>query len=203
MATGRKPRTEGLGLETLGITLEKNGAIPVDDHFRVVSGSLTDGQSVALQSSADIYAIGDVNGRQMLAHAAEMQAVHAVNHIIGKQDAIRFDVMPAAIFTDPEAACVGPTEDQLKADGISYECRKAFWRANGKALAMDETEGMLKLFSADDGRLLGCHAFGAHAADIVQEVSVLMCRDTTISQLRDMVHIHPTLGEILFSAVSD
>ncbi len=203
MATGRKPRTEGLGLETLGITLEKNGAIPVDDHFRVVSGSLTDGQSVALQSSADIYAIGDVNGRQMLAHAAEMQAVHAVNQIIGKQDAIRFDVMPAAIFTDPEAACVGPTEDQLKADGISYECRKAFWRANGKALAMDETEGMLKLFSADDGRLLGCHAFGAHAADIVQEVSVLMCRDTTISQLRDMVHIHPTLGEILFSAVSD
>ena len=203
MATGRKPRTEGLGLETLGITLEKNGAIPVDDHFRVVSGSLTDGQSVALQSSADIYAIGDVNGRQMLAHAAEMQAVHAVNHIIGKQDAIRFDVMPAAIFTDPEAACVGPTEDQLKADGISYECRKAFWRANGKALAMDETEGMLKLFSADDGRLLGCHAFGAHAADIVQEVSVLMCRDTTINQLRDMVHIHPTLGEILFSAVSD
>ena len=169
----------------------------------VVSGSLTDGQSVALQSPADIYAIGDVNGRQMLAHAAEMQAVHAVNQIIGKQDAIRFDVMPAAIFTDPEAACVGPTEDQLKADGISYECRKAFWRANGKALAMDETEGMLKLFSADDGRLLGCHAFGAHAADIVQEVSVLMCRDTTISQLRDMVHIHPTLGEILFSAVSD
>jgi dihydrolipoamide dehydrogenase len=98
---------------------------------------------------------------------------------------------------------VGPTEDQLKADGISYECRKAFWRANGKALAMDETEGMLKLFSADDGRLLGCHAFGAHAADIVQEVSVLMCRDTTIGQLRDMVHIHPTLGEILLSAVGD
>ena len=195
MATGRKPRTEGLGLETLGITLEKNGAIPVDDHFKV--STTPDGYP------SGIYAIGDVNGRQMLAHAAEMQAVHAVNHIIGKQDAIRFDIMPAAIFTDPEAACVGPTEDHLKADGISYECRKAFWRANGKALAMDETEGMLKLFSADDGRLLGCHAFGAHAADIVQEVSVLMCRDTTISQLRDMVHIHPTLGEILFSAVSD
>jgi dihydrolipoamide dehydrogenase len=192
MATGRKPRTEGLNLEALGITLEKNGAIPVDDHFHVVSGS-----------SADIYAIGDVNGRQMLAHAAEMQAVHAVNHIIGKQDAIRFDIMPAAIFTDPEAACVGPTEDQLKATGVSYECRKAFWRANGKAMAMDETEGMLKLFSAVDGRILGCHAFGAHAADIVQEVSVLMCRDTTIAQLRDMVHIHPTLGEILYTAIAD
>ena len=192
MATGRKPRTEGLNLEALGITLEKNGAIPVDDHFHVVSGS-----------SADIYAIGDVNGRQMLAHAAEMQAVHVVNHILGKSDAIRFDIMRAAIFTDPEAACVGPTEDQLKATGVSYECRKAFWRANGKAMAMDETEGMLKLFSAVDGRILGCHAFGAHAADIVQEVSVLMCRDTTIAQLRDMVHIHPTLGEILYTAIAD
>jgi dihydrolipoamide dehydrogenase len=82
-----------------------------------------------------------------------------------------------------------------------YTCHKAFWRANGKALTMNETEGMLKLFSAADGRILGCHAYGAHSADIVQEVSVLMCRDTTIQQLRDMVHIHPTLSEILLSAV--
>ena len=117
--------------------------------------------------------------------------------------------MPAAIFTEPEAACVGPTEDQLKEQGIPYECHKAFWRANGKALAMGETEGMLKLFitppsqggDGGESRILGCHAFGAHAADIVQEVSVLMCRDTTVAQLRDMVHIHPTLGEILVSAV--
>lgn len=158
---------------------------------------------------AGLYAIGDANGRQMLAHAAEMQAVHAVNHILGKTDAIRFDIMPAAIFTEPEAACVGPTEDQLKEQGIPYECHKAFWRANGKALAMGETEGMLKLFitppsqggDGGESRILGCHAFGAHAADIVQEVSVLMCRDTTVAQLRDMVHIHPTLGEILVSAV--
>ena len=195
MATGRKPRTEGLGLETLGITLEKNGAIPVDENFGVATAPAG--------FPAGIYAIGDVNGRQMLAHAAEMQAVRAVNHILGKTDNIRFDIMPAAIFTAPEAACVGPTEDQLKEQGTQYECHKAFWRANGKALAMNETEGMLKLFSsANDGLILGCHAFGAHAADIVQEVSVLMCRDTTVSQLRDMVHIHPTLGEILLTAVS-
>ena len=201
MATGRKPRTEGLGLETLGITLEKNGAIPVDDNFQF---------SILNSQFNGIYAIGDVNGRQMLAHAAEMQAVHAVNHILGKQDHIRFDIMPAAIFTTPEAACVGPTEDQLKEQGIQYECRKAFWRANGKALAMNETEGMLKLFSTPpsqggnggESRILGCHAYGAHAADIVQEVSALMCRETTIEQLRDMVHIHPTLGEILYTAVS-
>jgi dihydrolipoamide dehydrogenase len=197
MATGRKPRTTGLNVESLGVTLEKNGAIPVNDHFQLPLLSESTG------GEAPLYAIGDVNGRQMLAHAAEMQAVHVVNQILRRKDGIRFDNMPAAIFTEPEAACVGPTEDQLKELGVAYECRKSFWRANGKALAMDETEGMLKLFSAADGRLLGCHAFGAHAADIVQEVSVLMCRDTTIGQLRDMVHIHPTLGEILLSAVGD
>ena len=186
MATGRKPRTEGLVLESIGITLAPNGAIPVDDHFETtVKG---------------IYAIGDCNGRQMLAHAAEMQAVRAVNHIIGKTDGIRFDIMPAAIFTTPEAACVGPTEDQLKTRATPYICKKAFWRANGKALAMSQTEGMLKLFASSDGLILGAHAFGAHSADIVQEVSALMCKHTTLSELADMVHIHPTLSEILKSA---
>ena len=205
MATGRRPRTAGLNLEVLGVTLTPQGAIPVDDNFQIVNGK---------SSNSKCYAIGDVNGRQMLAHAAEMQAIRAVNHILGKQDHIRFDIMPAAIFTEPEAACVGPTEDQLKAQGVAYECRKAFWRANGKALTMDATEGMLKLFtspSQEDGQdssssgrpaglILGCHAYGAHSADIVQEVSALMCRDTTVAQLRDMVHIHPTLSEILRSA---
>ena len=195
MATGRKPRTEGLGLEHLGITLAPNGAIPTDDNFGVLSPLPLEGMGEAL------FAIGDVNGRQMLAHAAEMQAVRVVNQILGKKDNIRFDIMPAAIFTSPEAACVGPTEDQLKEQGIAYECKKSFWRANGKALAMGETEGMLKLFvAAEGGLILGCHAYGAHAADIVQEVSVLMCKSTTLSELADMVHIHPTLSEILKSA---
>ena len=200
MATGRRPRTEGLGLDRVGIGLPNaNSPIPVDDNFRVLSGS-----------AADIYAIGDVNGKQMLAHAAEMQAVRAVNHILGRKDNIRFDIMPAAIFTEPEAACVGPTEDALKAATVAgdspaasasgYSCRKSFWRSNGKALAMGETEGMLKLFSDVDDRIIGCHAYGAHSADIVQEVSALMCRDTTVTQLRDMVHIHPTLNEILKAA---
>ena len=202
MATGRKPRTEGLNLEAVGITLTHQGAIPVDDNFRCLCSHPMTATTSPLSATTSLYAIGDVNGRQMLAHAAEMQAVHAVNHILGKADGIRFDIMPAAIFTEPEAACVGPTEDQLKEQGVDYVCRKAFWRANGKALSMNETEGMLKLFAAtDDGRMLGCHAFGAHAADIVQEVSVLMCRDTTIDQLRDMVHIHPTLSEVLKQAV--
>ena len=196
MATGRKPRTEGLNLEAAGITLTPQGAIPVDDNYRCVCGN-------AIATNGTIYAIGDVNGRQMLAHAAEMQAVRAVNHILGKTDGIRFDIMPAAIFTEPEAACVGPTEDQLKEQGIPYVCKKSFWRANGKAVAMNETEGLLKLFvtppleGQGGGSILGCHAYGAHAADIVQEVSVLMCKHTTLHELADMVHIHPTLSEIL------
>lgn len=187
MATGRKPRVQP-DFAKAGIEYDERKGITVDENFETtVKG---------------IYAIGDVNGKQMLAHAAEMQAVRAVNHILGRSDSIRFDVMPAAIFTEPEAACVGPTEDQLKEQGVAYECRKSFWRANGKALAMGEGEGLLKLFvDATNGRLLGCHAFGAHSADIVQEVSALMCRNTTIAQLRDIVHIHPTLGEILYTAV--
>ena len=186
VATGRKANTEGLNLEAAGITLAPNGTIPVDDKYQVVNSKC--------------YAIGDVNGRQMLAHAAEMQALRVINHIVGKKDGIRFDIMPAAIFTEPEAACVGLSEDQLKEQGIDYVCKKSFWRANGKALAMNETEGLLKLFADAEGRILGCHAFGAHAADIIQEVSVLMCRDTTLAQLRDMVHIHPTLSEVLKTA---
>ena len=204
MATGRKPRVCP-DFAKAGFEYDERKGIAVNENYETtVKG---------------IYAIGDVNGLQMLAHAAEMQAIRAVNHILGKQDGIRFDIMPAAIFTTPEAACVGPTEDQLKEQGIAYECKKSFWRANGKAMAMDETEGMLKLFvsppsqgkatgrrallgnGAGGGSLiLGCHAYGAHSADIVQEVSALMCRETTLEQLRDIIHIHPTLSEILKSA---
>ena len=211
MATGRKPRTDGLNLEALGITLAPNGAIPVDDDFEVIT-------KFKVQSSKfKVFAIGDVNGRQMLAHAAEAQAIYVVNKIVNRKSVNRkfLDIMPAAIFTTPEAACVGPTEDQLKEQGIPYVCKKSFWRANGKALTMNATEGMLKLFISPpelggvpegrgglkNGLILGCHAYGAHAADIVQEVSVLMCKHTTIDELADMVHIHPTLSEILKSAV--
>ena len=205
MATGRKPRTEGLNLEALGITLTPQGAIAVDENFQMINVGVPP-ESVQAGTGSEglpygLYAIGDVNGRQMLAHAAEMQAVRVVNSILQRKDQIRFDIMPAAIFTEPEAACVGPTEDQLKAEGVAYKCHKAFWRANGKAVAMGETEGMLKLFSAEEtGEILGCHAYGAHAADIVQEVAVLMCCGATVQRLKDMVHIHPTLGEVLKAA---
>ena len=185
MATGRKPRVQA-DFANAGIAYDERMGVQVDGNFETTVNG--------------IFAIGDVNGKQMLAHAAEMQAVRAVNQILGKQDGIRFDIMPAAIFTEPEAACVGPTEDQLKEQGIAYECKKSFWRANGKALTMGETEGLLKLFASPSGEILGCHAYGAHSADIIQEVSVLMCKHTTLSELADMVHIHPTLSEILKNA---
>ncbi len=207
MAVGRAPRVQP-DFAYAGFVFDEHNGISVDDNFQT--------------TLPHIYAIGDVNNRMMLAHAAEMQAVRAVNHILGRSDGIRFDIMPAAVFTRPEAACVGLSEDQLKAKGVPYVCKKSFWRANGKALAMNETEGMLKLFFSPlepaeaekgqdmfkgnkmiPGKILGCHAFGAHAADIVQTVSALMCKDTTVSELADMIHIHPTLSELLKSAADN
>lgn len=182
LAVGRKPNVEGLGLDEVGIAYDKKGITVTDMMQTSVPG---------------VYAIGDVNGRQMLAHAAEMHGKRAVNSILGLQDDIRFEIMPAAIFTNPEAACVGKTEELLKAEGVEYICQKHYYRANGKALAMNETEGMLKLLAGKNDLIIGCHVYGAHAADLVQEVSVLMCRNTTLQQLHDMTHIHPTLSEII------
>ena len=188
VATGRMPNTEGLNLEAAGVEYSPKG-ITTDDRMHTnVEG---------------IYAIGDVNGRQMLAHAATMQGYMVVNEILGKQSGICLDIMPAAIFTRPEAACVGISEDSCKEKGMEYTCRKAFFRSNGKALSMNETEGMLKIIADNNGKIIGCHCFGPHSADIVQEISVLMCRETTISQLADMVHIHPTLGEIIHDAAME
>ena len=183
MAVGRRPVVEGYGLENTTIGYDARGIV-VDDNMQT--------------NVPGVYAIGDVNARMMLAHAATMQGLHVVNHILGIADNIRLDIMPAAIFTNPEAACVGKTEDQLKAEGVEIEVRKKMYRTNGRALAMNEAEGYIKLcVSATDGTILSCHAFGAHSADIVQEVSALMCKNTTLHELHEMVHIHPTLGEML------
>lgn len=189
MAIGRKPRTDGLGLEASGVKYDAATGIEVDDNMQT--------------NIPGIYAVGDVNGRQMLAHAASMQGMRAVNNLLGKPDTIRLGLMPAAVFTHPEAGCVGYSEDYCKAHDISCRIGRSYYRSNGKALAINETEGMLKLMADDEGRIIGCHAFGAHAADIVQEASTLMCRNTTVGQLKDMVHIHPTLSEILQEAATE
>ena len=185
IATGRKPNIEGLNLEAAGVEYSPKG-ITVNDNM--------------LTSVPHIYAVGDVTGRQMLAHAATFMGFRAVNAIVGKADRIRFDIMPSAIFTYPEAAAVGLTEDQCKQQGIECRALKGYYRANGKALAIDEPEGMVKLVAGADGRILGCTSYGAHSADIVQEVTAYMNCNATVADIADSVHIHPTLSEILQDA---
>lgn len=182
IATGRSANTDGLGLEEAGIEYDSKG-IHTDDNFAT--------------NVPHIYAIGDVNGKCMLAHAATFQGIHVVNHILGTPDGIRPDIMPSAIFTNPEAASVGLSEDRCKELGLEYTCKKGFFRSNGKALAMNETDGMVKLISDSDGRIIGCHMFGAHASDMVQEITALMNTGVTTSRLAEIIHIHPTLSEIL------
>lgn len=185
VATGRKPNIEGLNLETAGVEYSPKG-ITVNDNM--------------LTSVPHVYAIGDVTGRQMLAHAATFMGFRAVNAIVGKADKIRFDIMPSAIFTYPEAAAVGLTEDQCKQQGIECRSLKGYYRANGKALAIEEPEGMVKLVAGADGKILGCTSYGAHSADIVQEVTAYMNCNATVADIADSVHIHPTLSEILQDA---
>lgn len=185
IATGRKPNIDGLNLEAAGVEYSPKG-ITVNDNM--------------LTSVPHIYAIGDVTGRQMLAHAATFMGFRAVNAIVGKADKIRFDIMPSAIFTYPEAAAVGLTEDQCKQQGIECRALKGYYRANGKALAIDEPEGMVKLVAGADGRILGCTSYGAHSADIVQEVTAYMNCNATVADIAYSVHIHPTLSEILQDA---
>ena len=197
IATGRQPNTEGLNLEAAGIAYDRNGITVDPDSFEV--------QFIPSQNnphSSKIYAIGDVNGQTLLAHAATMQGIKVINNILNRKDVIRLAIMPAAVFTTPEVASVGMTEDQCKEQGLEYICKKGLYRSNGKALAMNDTDGILKLITTPlttdgGGKILGCHIMGAHAADIVQEIAVLMNFDATVRQLRDIVHIHPTLGEIL------
>lgn len=182
VATGRAANIEGIGLEAVGIRTER-GCITVDDNMQTNIGG--------------VYAIGDVNGRCMLAHAAIMQGIRCVNHILGRADNIRLDIMPSAVFTNPEAAAVGLTESQCKDAGMEYAVRKTPYRANGRAVADEADGGLLKLLTDGDGRLIGCHACGQHAADIVQEATVLMAMGCTVGQLNEITHIHPTIAELL------
>ena len=149
-----------------------------------------------------IYAIGDVNGLCQLAHAATAQGKVALNHILGNESAgINLQIMPSVVFTLPEMASVGLSEDACKQQQIAYTAHKSFYRANGKALAMNEPEGMVKLItSADDGKILGCHLFGAHASDLIQEIVCLMHFGGTLTDLKQIIHAHPTLCELIADA---
>lgn len=190
VATGRAANIEGLNLEAVGIETDKRGIVVDPDTFET--------------SVKGIYAIGDVNGRQMLAHAATYQGLHVINHLLGREDNIDLSIMPAAVFTNPEAAGVGLTEEQLKASPTSpagglqgASTHKGYYRSNGKALTIGQTDGLVKLITDAEDHIIACHILGPHASDMVQEVATLMNRKGTLQQLRETVHIHPTLSEIL------
>lgn len=182
VATGRGANIDGLGLDIIGVNYDKKGIIVDENMSTNVDG---------------IYAIGDVNGKMMLAHVATFQGFRAINAILGKKDHIRFDIIPSAIFTNPEAASVGKSEQQCKDLSIPYVCHKGYYRSNGKALAMNATEGMVKLLTDTDDKIIGCHIYGAHAADLVQEIAALMNEDIKLTELGQIIHTHPTLEEIL------
>ncbi len=186
MAVGRAPRVAGLNLEAAGVEYTPKG-IPVNDNMQTnVEG---------------IYAIGDVNARMMLAHVASFQGVRALNAIDGKPDNIRFDIVPSAVFTVPECGMVGKTEEQCKAEGIEIRVGQSFFRANGKALAMGESDGLCKLiFRKEDGMLLGAHIMGVESADLAQQCADMMNRNTTLAELVDTIFGHPTVSEVILSA---
>ena len=186
MAVGRRPNTGGLNLEAAGIDYTRKG-ITVNDRFET--------------SVPGIFAVGDVTGGIMLAHAATYQGLHALNAICGQQDSIRFDLIPAAVFTMPEVATVGLTEEQCKEQELQVRCVKSFYRANGKAVSMDEPEGYCKLIVAESGAILGAHIMGTHASDLIHEITAVMNMNGTVVQMQNIIHAHPTLSEIVQSAL--
>lgn len=182
MAVGRAANVESLNLDVAGIVYSSKGIV-TDDNMET--------------NISRVYAIGDVNGKCMLAHAATFQGRKVIDHILGKENTIRLDIIPSAVFTRPEAAMVGCTEDECKQQGRVYRSKKAMFRANGKALSMGEPEGICKIISDEDGVIIGCHMLGPHTADIIQEISALINRRTTVDELSSMIHAHPTLSEIV------
>ena len=186
MAVGRIAMTTGLNLEATGVNYSEKG-IPVDDNMR----TNVDG----------IYAIGDVNSRMMLAHVATFQGMRAINTIDNETDNIRFDIIPSAVFTMPECGMAGMTEEQCKINNIDILIGQSFYRANGKALAMGEPEGICKLiFNKADNRLIGAHIMGIEAADLAQQCADLMCRNVTQRDMTEIIFGHPTVSEIILNA---
>jgi len=186
MAVGRAANLQSLNLADVGIETTPRGIV-VDDHMQT--------------NVPGIYAIGDVNGLIQLAHAASAQGKIALDHILNSScGGWEGAVIPSAVFTVPEAAMVGQTEEQLTEARVDYQTHKALYRANGKALAMEAEDGMVKILTNGDGRILGCHILGAHASDLIHEATLAMRLGATIHDLADTVHAHPSLSEILLAA---
>lgn len=190
MAVGRRPNLPE-GITEAGAKLNRN-AIAVNDDMTVV---FEDGK---VPADVKVYAIGDVNGRCMLAHAATRQGKIALGL------AEPTEVIPSAVFTVPECAMVGLTEERCAQEGRNVRVGKATFRANGKALAMGEPDGLVKMIvDADTDAILGCHICGAHAADLIQEVATAMQSGLKASAISSTVHAHPTLTEVVLAAVPE
>jgi len=188
MAVGRVTNVGALNLDDIGIEYSPRG-IKVNENMQT--------------NIPGIYAIGDVNGLCQLAHAATFQGYCALEHITNPthsdyRNALK--IIPSAIFTNPEAAMVGATEEQLTEAGIEFRTLKSFYRANGKALSMDADEGIVKLLVSSEDEILGAHILGAHASDLIHELTLLMRTGGQLNDIAHTVHAHPSLSEILLAA---
>ena len=187
ISVGRVPYTEGLGLENIGVELEPNGMVKVDDNLQT--------------SVENIYAIGDCIRGPMLAHKAEEEGACLVERLAGHDARVNYDVIPSVIYTHPEASSVGKTENELKADNIDYQSVKFPFAANSRARANGETEGWVKLLTnKSDNRILGCHIVAADAGTLIHEVANVMDFGGTAHDLAMICHAHPTTSEAVREA---
>lgn len=188
ISTGRIPVTEGFNLEGIGVKFDKKG-IAVDLNYETnVKG---------------IYAIGDVNGRLMLAHAASHQGIEAAEKIMGSRDGLSVSVVPSCVFVFPEIAAVGITEDEAKQKGLQYKTSKFMFGANGKALTLGEAEGFIKIISTVENNkdiIIGVHIMGPHASDLIHEGAIAVTNKLTLNEIKHTIHAHPTLSEAFYEA---
>ena len=186
VSTGRVPFSAGLGLESLGVKMEK-GAVVVNERLQT--------------NVPGVYAVGDVTGRVMLAHVASRQGEVAVENILGHPAEIDYHAVPNCVFTDPEIAGVGLTEQGAKEQGLDYTVAKFPFSASGKALAMGETDGLVKLIcERGSGQVLGMHVMGPHASDLIAEGTLAVQLGATARDIADTIHAHPTLAEATMEA---
>lgn len=187
LAVGRVPNTDGLGLDSVGIQLDDKGCIPVDSHFAT--------------SAQSTYAIGDVIRGPMLAHKAEEEGIACVEHLATGHGHVDYNTIPGVVYTHPEIASVGKTEEELRDVGVAYGKGVFPFGANGRAHALGHTEGRVKILAhAGTGRVLGVHIIGPRAGDLIAEAATAMAFDASAEDLARCCHAHPTLAEALREA---
>jgi dihydrolipoamide dehydrogenase len=187
VATGRRPFTKGLGLEEAGVALDDKGRVKTDAHWK----TNVDG----------VYAIGDVIAGPMLAHKAEDEGMAVAEVLAGRHGHVNYDVIPGVIYTAPEVANVGRTEEQLKAEGRAYKVGKFAFMGNGRAKANLATEGFVKLLAdKQTDRILGCHVIGPAAGDLIHEICVAMEFGAAAEDIARTCHAHPTFSEAMREA---